>query len=161
MAKLYHFTTIDHARAILSGGINPSPLAIPRGGQTPSVVSLTTERDPSSMLGKSVTDGSPLSDELAALYCQQNGLVFHRGMSILTADTRAARVEVIVPRTDANLQQFTLQCALRLGFSDRDAYFDFLGQGGGSARTWWIYFGALPAAYVKEARVGDGYAERL
>lgn len=145
---LYHFTEAAILPAIRAHGLLPSPLSIPGGQQTIPVVSLTSRPDPRGLVGKSLTDGSPLSGDNLAAYRRLHNDPF--GPAPATKNTCECRIELRVPENDCLLHNLGERAAA-LGFSETTLA-KFIRLGGGSLSSWWIYEGVLFPHHIHEVR---------
>lgn len=149
--RLYHFTTSANALSIKLTGIRPQEIAVSENKNLKrKAVSLTSNSNPSSLIGKSLTDGSPLSGKNLAVYLKANPSANPKGV-YPTTKTCEARVEIDLPDNDPNLVWFTLKRVRSLGFNEK-SFRSFVSLGGGKSGEWWIYTGHIPASFVVEAR---------
>jgi len=145
---LYHFTERVNIPSIRSTGLSPHPLAIPAGGSSSQVVSLTGNPNPTPLIGKSLTDGKHLKGKNLQAYRASIGNP--SAPAPITKNTCECRIRLCIPKNDPLLQKISL-VAFSLGFS-ADTLKTFLQLGGGNLNAWWVYLGTLPPQYINEVR---------
>jgi len=145
---LFHFTARNYLSGIVKSGIFPTHIEIPKCGRsTRPIVSLTSDPDPSPLVGKSLVGDLPLSGFNLSCWLTANSLSSST-LPIYLPWTSEFRLHIEIPDTDVNLYAFLLPDVQSLGFPSQTEFDQFLIAGGGTAGGWYAYLGIIPPSYI-------------
>lgn len=143
--RLYHFTSPGAVPLIQAQGIEPSYLQVPGVGPSKHrVVSLTANPDPTSLLYKSLWDGSPLAGQALAGWLLSNPGV----PAPPTSNTIAWRIQLEIDPTDERLFLLAFPDVQELGFTSQEHVDQFMQEGGGAPGEWCIFRGTIPEELI-------------
>ncbi len=144
--KLYHFTAAEYVPAIAAVGLWKGEVPVThRAEDCLNAVWLTSAAAAGKGSDHGLTDGRPLSVEEKL----ERGLPPDAPNRF--PDKRAVRFTVIIPRGDRRLVPWNAWARKRLD----PQWLSTLEQGGGGAalaRTWFLYWGAIPHDWITEFR---------
>lgn len=139
---LYHYTSRANVACILKEGITrgEAPLS---DTHVVKAVNLTTDPAPD---GHGLDDGGRVITEAeSTTLFQKHGWVIPAGT--LIADKLEARLKIKLPSTDPKLKRW-LPWARRHCESGYPERLSAAAGGMAKARTWWLYFGVVPASAI-------------
>ena len=143
---LYHFTSPDALVLIRQQGIKPSLLEIPRKGPTTrGVVSLTTNPDPTPLMGYTLWDATPLSGDALAHHMKE----YPEAVPPIPGPNNCAYTLVVeIPDADENWYLLEYDAVAPIGFPSSEVVNEFIALGGGTPGDWYIYDGVIPPQYI-------------
>jgi hypothetical protein len=141
--KLYHFTAREYLPAIAREGLWKGQVSVTATDHL-NAVWVTSAPDPGRGSHHGLTDGRMLTPQEKAL-C---GLPSDAPARF--PDKRAIRLTVMIPRGDRKLVPWNTWSRKRLA-PQWLSTLEGVGGGAAAARTWFLYWGAIPNKWVSEA----------